>query len=269
MRNLMGRHYLENLWPFLSAGYYVDVWEPPIDEFPEEPEQPPVEEPDPDMTPQQRIAWIRAQQQEQAAWRRAHDAWLAAIRAIEQRQAMIEAKKAYTNSWFTTQEERSKTFFESLRQMWKPRLARGVFAPEATKLDGALVQSVENRLLTPNFIESLLAARGIGDIRSAVQQPPTPSLLYLLLRHSMLLEYGAGAAKLTPGSRREPELVNLPGAPATSTIWDRLNLNVDVAGVGQKKVGEYLLGFLSTGEPDLARRPDLKPISDFAPASPT
>ncbi|HEU4386420.1 MAG TPA: hypothetical protein VFV34_01395, partial [Blastocatellia bacterium] len=40
IRSLMGRHYLEHLWVFLSAGYYLDVWEPPIDEFPEEPEPP-------------------------------------------------------------------------------------------------------------------------------------------------------------------------------------------------------------------------------------
>ena len=26
MRNLMGRHYLEHLWVFLSAEFFVDVW---------------------------------------------------------------------------------------------------------------------------------------------------------------------------------------------------------------------------------------------------
>ena len=39
MRNLMGRHYLEHLWVFLSADFFLDVWEP-RGRSPPEPEPP-------------------------------------------------------------------------------------------------------------------------------------------------------------------------------------------------------------------------------------
>jgi hypothetical protein len=50
----------------------------------------------------------------------------------------------------------------------------------------------------------------------------------------------------------------------TRTVWDQLNETISVPGVsGPKKLWEYLLGFLPSGEPDTAREPDLKPLSDF------
>src|SRR5215216_5085352 len=47
MRHLMGRHYLEHLWVFLTADFYLDVWDPDIPEIPEPEEPPELEEPDP------------------------------------------------------------------------------------------------------------------------------------------------------------------------------------------------------------------------------
>ena len=51
------------------------------------------------------------------------------------------------------------------------------------------MQAGHNVSLSPNYIESLLAALDlIRDIRDETIQPlPTRTLLYLLLRHAMLL----------------------------------------------------------------------------------
>ena len=63
MRNLMGRHYLEHLWVFLSADFFLDVWGADVDEPPRS-RSLPSRRAGPDLTPRQRIAWIRAQQQD-------------------------------------------------------------------------------------------------------------------------------------------------------------------------------------------------------------
>src|SRR6185295_12374741 len=122
-------------------------------------------------------------------------------------------------------------------------------------------------LLSPNYIDSLLASRKLEDIRGdKVLQPAPNSLLYLLLRHSMLLEYGAAGARqlaLSPELRREAELVNLKTGQPTRTVWDQFDQNINIPGAGQMPLGTYLLGFLPSGEPDVARQPDLKTLSDF------
>src|SRR5262249_17484088 len=118
-----------------------------------------------------------------------------------------------------------------------------------------------------NYIDALLASRKLTDLRDdRVLQPAPRSLLYLLLRHSMLLEYSAAGARqlaLTPDLRREAELVNLKTGQPTRTVWDQFNQNITVSGAGQMPLGTYLLGFLPTGEPDVAHQPDLQTLSDF------
>lgn len=269
VRNLMGRHYMEHLWVLLSADFYQDVW-PPVDEPPAEPE-PYVEDPMPEgLSKNAQAAWVKAQRAAALAAQRAHQQWAAAVVAYDRRLAFIAAKHGYTASWWATQEQRAGALLQTpgVRQnpamTWQPRLARGVFSPPIAKLNGALVQAVKNKTLLPNYIESLLAARDLNAIRNGTLQPPSKSsLLYLLLRHSMLLEYGAAGHLLRSGERREQELVNMPGRPATQTVWEQLNRDVNVSGVGNMKLGSYLLGFLPSGEPDTARNPELKPLSDF------
>lgn len=265
MRNFMGRHYLEHLWIFLSGDYFTDVWPPDPGDPPVE-EQPPAPEPPPDDLPaRERARWIQAQQREIAAFiARAHAAWVAAMHAYNQRLAYINSKQAATAAWWAAQEQRTNKFLEQMEVTWKPRLARGVFAPDVVKLNGALVQSVHDKLLSPNYIDSLLAARNLNDIRNeTLQQPASPSLLYLLLRHSMLLEYGAAGTALLPGLRREPELVNIKAGQVTQTIWEQMKQTITINNVGAIPLGNYLLGFLPSGEPDTARKPELKPLADF------
>ncbi len=174
--------------------------------------------------------------------------------------------------WFAIQKDLTATVLKTLGVTWRPRLARAVFSPPVATLRGALVQADDSVSLSPNYIESLLAARDLDAIhKEKIQQPPPRTLLYLLLRHSMLLEYAAAASQLLvkrgllqPALRREPELVNLLEGQSTQTVWEQMKTNISVAGVaGPMEVGTYLLGFKPTGEPDVTREPDLKPLSDF------
>ena len=81
-----------------------------------------------------------------------------------------------------------------------------------------------------------------------VLQPPPRSLLYLLLRHSMLLEYAAAGSRLLirrgllqPAQRREPELVDIP--LGTLTVWRQLMTKISVQGVAEPmELGKYMLG---------------------------
>ena len=271
VRNLMGRHYLEHLWIFLSADFYLDVWEPPMGEPPPEPEPFVPEEPPDDLSPRERIAWMREQQQLRLAAERERREWAALIAARERRIAFINSKRALTAAWWAAQEQRAATLLQTLGLTWRPRIARGVFAPPVIDLNGPLVQAGDIRALSPNYIDALLASRKLDDIRDdkVLEQAPR-SLLYLLLRHSMLLEYGAACAEqlikrqsLSRGLRREAELVNLKTGQPTRTVWDQLKVNITVTGAGQMQLGTYLLGFQPSGEPDTAREPGLKPLSDF------
>src|SRR5262249_54558343 len=159
-----------HLWVFLSADYYLDVWGP-VGEPPEEPE-PFVPEPPPDdLPPSQRAAWYRAQQRAQQAAAMAHQQWAVAMAAYNQYLARIDTKNGYTASWWAPQNQRAAALLQTLGVTWRPRLANGVFAPPVVKLDGALVQAVKNKTLSPNYIEALLAARDLSVIRSETLQP--------------------------------------------------------------------------------------------------
>jgi len=267
VRNLMGRHYLEHLWIFLTADFYADVWGVEIGEAPPEPEPFEPEEPDPDLPPRLQAEFRRQQLRLKQLAEQAHRQWEVAVAGVARRQAAINAKRALTSTWWVTQEQQVGTLLQTIGFTGQPRIAHGVFAPPVIDLKGQLVQEGDSLLLSPNYIESLLASRKLEDIRDdKVLQPAPRSLLYLLLRHSMLLEYGAAGARelsLSPERRREAELVNLKTGQPTQTVWDQFKQNINVTGAGQMPLGNYLLGFLPSGEPDVARQPDLKTLSDF------
>jgi hypothetical protein len=177
--------------------------------------------------------------------------------------------------WFAVQDQLASAVLNTLGIAWKPRMARGVFAPPVATLRGALVQpepSDETAPLAPNYIESLLAARDLAaDVRDHHQQEPPRALLYLLLRHAMLLEYTNAGTRLLirrgllpPAQRREPELLDLPPGQPTQTVWKQLATSITVPGAATPiSLGDYLLGFLPSGEPDLAGEPALQPLSEF------
>ena len=271
IRHLMGRHYLEHLWVFLSAADFLNIWEPDMGEPPPEPEAPPEEEPPPDLSPRERIAWIRHAQQARLAFTRAHQRWLALMRAREERLAFINVMRASPAAWWATQEQLSAAVLQTLGVTWRPRLSRAVFSPPVAPLSGPLVQADHSLSLSPNYIAALLAARDLDAIRhDTVQQPPPHTLLYLLLRHALLLEYVAAASRLLikrdlllPALRREPELVHLATGQVTRTVWEQMGTPINVTGVAeQMELGKYLLSFMPSGAPDVTREPDLQPLSD-------
>ncbi|MFN8499165.1 MAG: hypothetical protein U0641_15050 [Anaerolineae bacterium] len=175
-------------------------------------------------------------------------------------------------AWFARQDALTGAALQALGLSWRPRMSRGAFASPVASLRGALVQPDAGASLTPNYIATLLAARDLDAIRrETLLQPPPRALLYLLLRHAMLLEYAAAGSRLLvrrglmqPAQRREAELVDLPLGQLTLTVWRQMATRISVAGVADPmELGKYLLGFLPTGEPDTAREPDLQTISEF------
>ena len=147
-----------------------------------------------------------------------------------------------------------------------------MFAPPVATLRGPLVQSGPGLSLSPNYIDRLLTARNLeAEIKFrdlSIEQPQPHTLLHLLLRHSMLLEYATAATQLllkrqpsTSDLRREPELVDLPLGQLTLTVWRQLATKINVNGGEPIELGKYLLP--PSGDPDVAKEPDLKQIKEF------
>ncbi len=74
IRQLLGRHYLDNLLVFLSADFFLDVWELEIPDVPPMEEPPPIEDPPEDLAPRFRAQWIRQQQTIRQAFIRQQEA---------------------------------------------------------------------------------------------------------------------------------------------------------------------------------------------------
>jgi hypothetical protein len=272
IRQLLGRHYLDNLLVFLSADFFLDIWEAELPEIPPEGEPPEIEDPPEDLLPRLRIQWLRQQQAMRLAFIKQQEANRRnAMRAREAMLSRSRGKRASLPEWWAAQERLTGGVLDELGLSWRPRMARAVFSTPVATLNGALVQADEGLALSPNYIESLLAARDLTKEvwfdGQALEQPPPHTLLHLLLRHSMLLEYVTAASallKLTPELQREPELLNLQVGQSTQTIWEQMKTDINVTGASTPvAVGQYLLNFTPSGEPDVTREPRLKPLSEF------
>jgi hypothetical protein len=272
MRNFMGRHYLEHLWTFLTANYYSDVLQPATPPGPAPTPPPPIRFPPgwSHWSEEAREAWLAARQQLEDEYDAAYAEWLVLSNEYQERLAYINTKRSATPAWWAKQGQLAAKLLDTLQTSWKPRLSHGVFAPPVQVLKGALAQSDHSPSLSPNYIQALLDSRNLFAIRDEIFQQPDlreapQALLYLLLRHSMLLEYaeaGARLLELEPQYRREPELVRM-GA-VTQTVWDRMNATITPHGAQAPiKVGAYLLGSTPSGEPDVENEPRLKPLSEF------
>ena len=273
IRNLMGRHYLEHLWVFLSADTFLEAWTMPDPEPP--PHEDPPEEPDLEgVPPRERAALLKAHQNEVKAFNlRQQKAQAAFAAAVARKRNFINGKRDSVNAWWSTQDGLSTAVLQTLQVPWRPRLSHAVFAPPVTALRGKLVQTDQSPVLSPNYIEQLLAARDlVKDVKFrnlSIEQPPPHTLLHLLLRHSMLLEYTNAASRylinhhlLDATVRREPELVDLPLGQLMQTVWRQLVIKVKVDGQADPiELGKFLLP--PSGDPDLTKEPDLKQIKEF------
>jgi hypothetical protein len=105
-----------------------------------------------------------------------------------------------------------------------PRAALTLCNPDSQDLDLALVQAATGADLAFNYIDQLLKAANLDSVLNHAAIPPPFSLLYLLLRHSLLLEYAGAAARIlgrSPAQRAEPEHVQFSGMPMETPL-DRI-----------------------------------------------
>lgn len=276
IRNLMGRHYLEHLWVFLSADTFKDVWHLPEPEPPE-----PGDPPDPltqadlqDVPPQQRAKLIKQFQEAQKNFERQQKLAQARFEAaVARNRALINGRLGSISAWWATQTQLTTAVLQTLGVTWRPRVSHGAFAPAVATLQGPLVQLDQSSSLSPNYIERLLAARDLfKDVKFqnlSTEQPQPHTLLHLLLRHAMLLEYANAGTRylikhqlLPAAARREPELVDLPLGPPMLTIWRQLNMKIKVDGQADPiELEKYLLP--AAGDPDVVKEPDLQQLKEF------
>ena len=124
--------------------------------------------------------------------------------------------------WWRNQETMTGAVLQGLGIKWKPRLARAAYADQFYPVKAPLVQAdelSETAPLAPNYIDRLLSVSSL-DALLAETAPPS-SLLYAVLRHSMLLEYANAASRilfkngvLQPMLFRDQELVDIASPAA-------------------------------------------------------
>ncbi|HKF00128.1 MAG TPA: hypothetical protein VKG45_14505 [Actinomycetes bacterium] len=137
---------------------------------------------------------------------------------------------------------------------WEPRALFLSYEDHPKEYTGPLVQDgplSETEPLTFDYIAWLRRAdlTTLEDQNPPSLTAPVTALLYVMLRHALLLEYDRWAqallgqlGRLLPFEAREPELVNIlpgqePGGPLeTRSAWDRFAM--DIPGVGT--IGEFL-----------------------------
>ena len=149
--------------------------------------------------------------------------------------------------WWATHDALTFPVLQQLGFTWRPRIAAAAFAPTATAMSGPLVQGTEAA-----FIQALLAS---PPLQPQGANPPLAtdahSLLQVLLRHALQLEYVAAATRLAnTGARRDVELMNF-NAQTQVTTWREL-LASKPAATGTQTIGEFLLSSAGLQSPAAA-----------------
>jgi hypothetical protein len=167
------------------------------------------------------------------------------------------------NFWWLYQKFLTRPLLAQLGLNWNARLASATYSGWHLPLTGIVVQadsSSEETLLSPNFVQLLLAETDIEKIRQQDFPEPKPQgLLYAVLRHAMLLEYRAAATNLLFDEQSiaywvtnsEPELIGPPEFTGfvgkIPTPWELLKQALPGAGAGS--IGDFL-GSLKTAPAD-------------------
>ena len=170
--------------------------------------------------------------------------------------------------WWLQQQAQTRAPLGRQGVSWDPRLGHATYSGWYAPLQGPVVQPeplTGDEPLAPNYIEMLLTEPDFEKIRTDSWGDPQPrGLLYLVLRHGMLLEYRAAALNLLyplPSHRqtlaywlefREKELI---GTPAFGTIgrfpptWELFDRSAPgVTG----RVGDFLHTLRAAPDPELA-----------------
>ena len=225
MRNLMGRHYLEHLWVFLSADFFLDVWGS-RGEAPPEPE-PPSEEPSRDLSPRQGSPGsgptaARLAAQGASAWAR-YGGTQAKAR-FHRRQAGSTTRGGHTGP------ARCSVVANAGRDVAAAAGARRVFTARRRRSAARWCKPIKSVSLSPNYIDSLLAARDLDD--DSQRNDSATAAAYAALPAAAPFD-AAGIRRrrvaaadqrglLQPALRREPELVDLPLGQLTQTVWRQM-----------------------------------------------
>ena len=135
------------------------------------------------------------------------------------------------SGWLGAQDSVSRAVLNALGFGWHPRLEDAAYSDGQMAVSAPLVQAGELdgvATLSPNYITTLLTDPPLPATETAppLAMPAPATLLHMLLRHSVQLEYAAAAARHVskePGAApvtsllRERELVNLNTATAVTT----------------------------------------------------
>lgn len=176
------------------------------------------------------------------------------------------------SGWLGARAAIARAVLNSLGFPWRARLEQANYSESEMPVRAPLVQAGELDgvpALQPNYIAALLADPALPASETAAPpaMPAPATLLHLLLRHSMQIEYTAAAARLTSKESgapplasllRERELVNLNAATAVTT-W-RMLLSRPSAATGNMSPAAFLRGLAGFDTPEL------KPLGELREA---
>jgi len=162
--------------------------------------------------------------------------------------------------WWRNQEQLTTALLRNLGVNWNPRLAHGAYSDHFFQLKVPLAQPgefSETAPLAPNYIGLLLDTKSLKELRT--ETAPPVSLLYALLRHSMLLEYANAASRILfnngmpqPVLFKDQELIDISPDPNPTPTWS-WQLEQKVPNVtGDQTIEEHLLKLTSFQDPNVA-----------------
>lgn len=169
-----------------------------------------------------------------------------------------------TTTWWNKQQEMTGVLPKVLGLNWQPRLSRATYSGWYSQLKGPVTQAEtpsETAPLSPQYIDLLLNAPSLDDIRNENWAEPKPkSLLYALLRHALLMEYWTTTLNLIYPDKnslaylldyREKEIVGVrSGLIVPPSMWELLNRPVN--GVTNDPVGNFLHALRTAPDPKIA-----------------
>ena len=170
------------------------------------------------------------------------------------------------NPWWSKQQELTLAVVRALGFDWHPNLSKATYSGWHKQIAGPMTQleiANETAPLDPDYIQMLLAAPDVETVRLESFGDPKPrGLLYLVLRHALLLEYWTAAANLTLRDlpmglgwslNRDQEIQKLSTmipVPQFQNVWELLN--APLTGVTDQPLGTFLHELKSTPDPKVA-----------------
>ncbi|PWT73781.1 MAG: hypothetical protein C5B46_04990, partial [Proteobacteria bacterium] len=176
------------------------------------------------------------------------------------------------SGWLAAQDSVTRAVLNALGFNWHPRIEDAAYSDGEMEVSAPLVQAGnldDVATLAPNYITTLLSDPPLPATETTLPAaiPAPVTLLHLLLRHSVQLEYVATAARLAskePGAAplatllRERELVNFNAATAVTT-W-RMLLARPIARTSNTPPSTFLKALTKFDSPEL------KPLGELRAA---